>query len=64
MEKEEYMNYLFTINPFQHGKLSPQTGHISFGGNIQHMGLVSVHNQLHGGDKTSEKLRTRVFNCW
>merc|ERR1719347_265648 len=34
-------------------ELSPQTGYVSLWGHVQHVRLVSIHNQLHRGDKTS-----------
>ena len=42
---------LLAVDTFQHGELGPQTGYISLWRHVQHVGLVSVHNQLHRDDK-------------
>ena len=39
---------LLTVDTLEHGELGPELSDIGLGGDLQNMGLASVHDQLHG----------------
>ena len=40
--------HLLTVDTLEHGELGPELSDIGLGGDLQNMGLASVHDQLHG----------------
>ena len=52
--------HLLTVDTLEHGELGPELSDIGLGGDLQNMGLASVHDQLHGDTISTSGICTIV----